>query len=251
MPLLSGQHIFEPLYGTIYTMSRIVDREKAIALRLRGYSYSQIKEKIGVSKSTLHYWLAEHPLTDAQMRKVRDTNALRIEKFRETFRQKKLQRLANTRAQAVLEIKSLTKREFLLAGFFLYWAEGMKVDRKTVLLANTDPAMLRFFISWLTLLGITREQLRARLHVYSDMDPQKYIERWAYELHLPKSIFRNTYVKDSAINKRKNYKGRFGLGTCTVWVHNRELYEKIMMTIDVLKEAPHNSFTKSSRVGKV
>lgn len=111
--------------------------------------------------------------------------------------------------------------------------------------------MLRFFISWLTLLGITREQLRARLHVYSDMDPQKYIERWAYELHLPKSIFRNTYVKDSAINKRKNYKGRFGLGTCTVWVHNRELYEKIMMTIDVLKEAPHNSFTKSSRVGKV
>jgi hypothetical protein len=35
-------------------MARREDKEEAIRLRQKGYSYSQIKGKIGVSKSTLN-----------------------------------------------------------------------------------------------------------------------------------------------------------------------------------------------------
>ncbi len=218
-------------------MSRIEDREKALALRLKGHSYSQIKEELGIAKSTLHYWLVDYPLSEDRIRELRDTSAQRIERFRENFRQKKLVRREEVRSQAEKDIGNITEREFLIAGFFLYWAEGMKVDRKTVMLTNTDPAMLKLFIKWLGLFGIKKDKLKARLHIYSDMQVDKQIQFWADELDLPTSTFRNTYIKQSDSNKRRNYKGRFGFGTCAVWIHSRDLYEKIMMTIDVLKSA--------------
>jgi len=39
------------------------DHSDAVALRLAGYSYSQIKDKLKVSKSTLSGWLDKYPLT--------------------------------------------------------------------------------------------------------------------------------------------------------------------------------------------
>ncbi len=216
-------------------MARVKEREKAITLRLKGYSYSQIKEELNISKSTLHYWLVNYPLSEDRIRALRDNSAQRIEKFRESFRRKKVIRRQVVFNEALEKIGTISKREFLLVGFFLYWAEGMKVDRSTVLLANTDPAMLRFFIKWLKLFGVDKNKLHARLHLYSDMNTKKQLKFWASELKLPVSTFRNTYIKKSQSNKRRNYKGRFGFGTCAIWVYSRDLYEKIMMTIEVLK----------------
>ena len=218
-------------------MARIKDREKAISLRLKGLSYSQIKGELGISKSTLHYWLVDYPLSEERIKALRDNSAQRIERFRETFRQKKLLRREVVRVQAKKDIGIISKREFLVAGYFLYWAEGMKVDRGTVMLTNTDPAMLRMFITWLGMFGIKKEKLKARLHLYSDMDIEKQTAFWAHELNLSRAIFRNTYVKQSETSKRKNYKGRFGFGTCAVWLNSVTLYEQIMMTIDVLKSS--------------
>lgn len=216
-------------------MAHLIEREKAITLRLKGYSYSQIKNELGISKSTLHYWLVDYPLSDERIRELRDNSAQRIERFRETCRRKKVLRLEAVRTKAAEAVGRISKKNILFAGFFLYWAEGMKVDRGTVLLTNTDPAMLKFFIKWLQLFGVPKEKLKVRLHLYSDMDIKKQTRFWANELGLPPSRFMNTYIKQSDSIKRRNYKGRFGQGTCAVWVHNRDLYEKIMMTIDVLK----------------
>ncbi|MCC7500569.1 helix-turn-helix domain-containing protein [Candidatus Nomurabacteria bacterium] len=217
-------------------MARLEDREKAITLRLKGHSYSQIKEALGISKSTLHYWLVDYPLSEERIRELRDHNAQRIERFRENFRQKKIARKKIIRQKVLKEIGKVSERELLIAGFFLYWAEGMKVDRGTVLLTNTDPAMLRFFLAWLGTLGVDRKKLKARLHLYSDMEVDRQIKFWATELNLPVSIFKNTYIKKSDSNKRRNYRGRFGHGTCAIWTYNQELYEKIMMAIDGFKE---------------
>lgn len=219
-------------------MARLKDRQKAISLRLAGNSYSQIKEKLGISKSTLHYWLVDYPLSEERISQLRDWNARRIEHFRQTFKRKKEERRKIVRERMKKQIGLLSVRELFLAGLLLYWAEGMKVDRNTVSLTNTDPAMLRFFISWLIQCGVSRQKLKARLHLYSDMNIQKQTRFWARELNFPVSTFRNTYVKKSESNKRKNYKGRFGFGTCSVWIHSRDLYELIVMGIDVLRTLP-------------
>ena len=69
-------------------------KQKAINLRLSGCSYSQIKDKIGVSKSTLSNWLDKYPLSNERIRELRDNSPKRIENYRNTMRRKRESRLS-------------------------------------------------------------------------------------------------------------------------------------------------------------
>lgn len=48
-------------------MARIIDRQKAIELRKQGKTYSEIRNELKVSKSTLSEWISKFPLTSEQM----------------------------------------------------------------------------------------------------------------------------------------------------------------------------------------
>ena len=74
-------------------MARKLDKQKAISLRNKGYSYNQIKEKIKVSKGTLSGWLSDMPLSEERIRELRDFNPQRIERYRNTMKIKKDTRL--------------------------------------------------------------------------------------------------------------------------------------------------------------
>ncbi len=44
-------------------------RQKALKLRTKNrLSYGDIQKRLNVSKSTLSYWLREHPLSEAEIR---------------------------------------------------------------------------------------------------------------------------------------------------------------------------------------
>ena len=74
-------------------MARKEDKQKALIMRKGGMSYSQIKEKLGVNKSTLSGWLQNLPLSKKRIRELRDNNPVRIERYRNTMRAKKEDRL--------------------------------------------------------------------------------------------------------------------------------------------------------------
>ena len=74
-------------------MARRKDKERAIKLRLKGLSYSQIKEKIGLSKSTLSNWLSAYPLSEKRIRELRDWNPRKIERRRNTKAENRRKRL--------------------------------------------------------------------------------------------------------------------------------------------------------------
>lgn len=217
-------------------MARLIEHNKAIKLRLTGMSYTGIKEKLGVSKSTLHYWLKDYPLSDERIRSLRDWNAQRIERFRQTMQKKRNDRIENVFTRAQKRIGILSNQEFLIAGLFLYWAEGSKTSPSTTALTNTDPAMLRFFMKWLTRnFGISKRRMLVKLHLYSDMDITRQTTFWLRTLGLTRSALRRVYVKKSNSAKRLNYKGRFGQGTCSVLVYDRDLYEFIISGVSALR----------------
>lgn len=221
-------------------MARLKDRNKSLTLRLKGMSYSQIKEKLGISKSTLHYWLKDYPLSEERIRELRDWNHIRIEKFRQTMARKKNKRLESVRAQVEKTIGKLNERELFLAGLFLYWGEGAKTMPYKIMLSNTDPNMLQFFMKWVALLGVHKSQIKARLHLYKDMNIAKQTELWSEMLDLPVTSFRNTYIKDVLPNKLRNYnKGRFGFGTCHLWVGGRDLHERVLTALEIIRESHH------------
>lgn len=211
-------------------MARKEDKQKALTMRRRGMSYGQIKEKLGVSKSTLSGWLHDFPLSEKRIRELRADSSIRIERYRNTMRLKREARLEEVYKKVSRDIGDFSKREIFLLGLFLYWGEGTKAQSNSVALTNTNPAMLKFFIKWLELFNVKRKNLKVKLHLYSDMDIKKSIAFWSKELKIPISQFRKSYIKKTKF-KSITYKHGFGKGTCSVMFDNRDLWEYIMMSL--------------------
>lgn len=215
-------------------MARRLDKEKAILLRKQGKSYSEIQTHISVNKSTLSSWLHDMPLTKARLYELQQNQRV-IEKIRATKSRKRAARLADVRGRVSREIGKLTSRELLIAGLFIYWAEGGKTQKYAISLSNTDPSMIRFFITWTACLGIPKEKLVVRLHLYSDMNVEKEIRYWMRATQLPKRQFRNPYIKPSKFSS-VTYK-TFGHGTCNIIVTGRDTAEYVLEGIRLLQES--------------
>ncbi len=217
-------------------MARFKDHQKALDLRKQGNSYSQIKKILGVSKSTLSGWLKEYPLSKQRIRELRDWNEQRIERFRGTMRRKKETRLNIFYHEQKKIILPLSNREIFIAGLFLYWGEGGKSLATQLTISNTNPALIKFFIRWLTKnLSVPKNKLRIKLHLYSDMNINKEVEFWSQNLSIPKNQFKKSYIKKSRLADI-NHKGGFGHGTCDLSIGNARLTEKILMSIKLISD---------------
>ena len=220
-------------------MTRIIDRRKAIGLRKKGMTYSDIRKKLKIPKSTLSDWLRKYPLTSNQMllleKRKKINRDLSIEKVIITKQRKREERLFSTYNQEKRRLLDLTNKELQIAGLFLYWGEGNKRLNGPISLNNTDPQVLNFTLFWLLFgLDVPKEKIRVYLHLYKDMDKKVEMKFWSKELGLPLSQFAKPYIKDS---KRIDidHKG-FGHGTCGLVVSNVRLKEKVMMGIKVIAD---------------
>lgn len=220
-------------------MARIKDHEEALKLRKQGQSYSQIKGALGISKSTLSYWLQDYPLSKKRIQELRDWNEGRIEKFRQTMRRKREERLQKIYDEEKKRLLPLTKKELLVAGLCLYWGEGTKAGTSTLRLANTNPVMIQFFIEWLKSLGVPKSELNIMLHLYTDMDPVRETMYWSKILRIPTSQFSSPYIKKSS-RERINHKGGFGHGTCNIGIGSVPLKERVMMGIKAIAGTQSN-----------
>jgi len=134
------------------------------------------------------------------------------------------------------DIGSLTKRELFLAGLFLYWGEGAKNSSATVALSNTDPKMISFYLKWLECLGIPKDKLKIKLHLYSDMSESSEKAYWSKVTGLPLDSFRKTYLKETKL-ANLSYKNGFGHGTCMIIFQEVKLHEYVLMGLDYIKTA--------------
>ncbi len=210
-------------------MSRVIEKRKAINLRLKGASYSQIKTKLGISKSTLSNWLSDYPLSDERIKELRDLNPIRIEHFRNTMRKKREVKLSDLYDKAKRSIGLLSKRDLFIAGLFLYWGEGDK-SGSVFSVSNTDPNLIKFFMKWARSLGVEENKFRVVLHLYSDMDEDREKKFWSNITNVSLDNFRKVYRKDSSLSGL-TYKNGFRHGTCMVRVYDNKLARFILMGI--------------------
>jgi hypothetical protein len=222
-------------------MARKLDKQKALIMRKKGMSYSQIKEKLGISKSTLSGWLFNMPLSEKRIRELQADSPIRIERYRNTMKAKKEARLRGVYKKVSKDIGNFLKRDLFLAGLFLYWGEGTKRSNCSVVLTNTNPSMLKLFIKWLELFNVKRKDLKIKLHLYSDMNIKESLDFWSKELKIPLSQFRKPYIKKTSL-KSITYKNGFGKGTCCVMFNNRDIWEYIMMGLKYIESVSNKNF---------
>lgn len=116
----------------------------------------------------------------------------------------------------------------------LYWAEGTKSDRGALIFVNTDPLLLKLYISLLrSAFEINESGVRVRLHLHNYHDQATSISYWATLLEVPKSQFGKIYVKKRSTQRkfRENFQG-----ICTVVYHSSAVRRELMALGKILAE---------------
>lgn len=192
-------------------------RIKARELRSKGESVIVIAKQLGVSKSTVSYWVRDIILSIKQLEKLRNSQLKGAERGRlkGALKQKRqrLKLIETSKKNGLKSIGKLSKKEFLISGIALYWAEGTK-KRQIVQIVNSDPNMIIFMIRWLkTFFNINYDDLVARVginYIHKERE-DVVIKYWSKKTGIPLSRFKKTSFK-KVKNKKyyKNFDQHFG-----------------------------------------
>lgn len=96
-------------------------------------------------------------------------------------------------------IGPVSSRELFVAGLSIYWSEGSK-DKPwkrhgRVKLTNSDPDLLRIYLAWLDLLGVTEDERTYALSIHETADVTAHESWWQRELELMPAQFRKAMLK--------------------------------------------------------
>jgi hypothetical protein len=225
------------------------DKQKALSLRLKGFSYSQINKELGVPKATLSFWFKDLELSKEALEKINKRH--RKKSFEGLLKRNKFQtkeaieRAGKERIKAKKDINSLTKKELLILGTALYWGEGYKRPvikngvKKTnhpVSLSNSDPKLIKWFILFLEKnCNISKKEIKACVRIYDHMNKDKVLDFWQKITNIPKENFKTRNYISSA-SKRRQPINRLPYGTIKISVYQTKKYHQIMGWIEKLEE---------------
>ncbi len=187
-------------------------REEVVRLRKKGFSYSEIKKLVSVSKSSLSLWLREIKLLPSQLKRLRSKGNVARRLGSYTLRNIRIKRTEEIISNSISEIGELTDRELWLVGTALYWAEGTKQKvhdpSKRVIFSNSDPLMIRLYLKWLKkILNIDTDDILFEIYIHETHQKtvEKLSEYWSKRTGFPVGKFGKVYFKKNKVHSiRKN-----------------------------------------------
>ncbi|MEU7729595.1 hypothetical protein AB0B78_30820 [Streptomyces sp. NPDC040724] len=173
-------------------------RARARELRLQGMTYDQIQLELGCSKSSISLWVRDLPKPE-RTRRPPGTDMVRAQQGRAEAHARRKAGYEEDRRSAQDEIGALSERELFLVGVGLYWAEGGKTKphqpHPQISFTNSDAGMIRTFLAWLRLVGVTDDRLRFTLQIHESADVAKAEQYWMETVGLDASHFGKTVLK--------------------------------------------------------
>lgn len=218
------------------------EKRQAIALRLQGKSYNEIRSLLNVrSKGTISSWLKNLKLPPSAKLKLRKNiekahvrGFLRFNIDR-TLRIKKENKTALSHGKA--SIGSVTKRELMLIGVALYWGEGTKSLARSnwsLSFANSDAKMVRTYMRFLReVCCVSEDKIRAGIHLYDNIDNIQGKKYWAKITKLPVERFWIVRQVSRASKGVRNPRS-LPFGTVVIRVNNRKLFHEVLGMIQGL-----------------
>lgn len=174
-------------------------RMVAVAMREEGRSYREIREVVGVSKSTLSVWLRDAPLTEEQQLALALRSSAGATRRAQAIRASAAQQRARVQAEAREQITRLSESELFVAGVVAYWAEGAKNKPwrtgTRVRFLNSDIRLIVLFLRWLQLVGVSEDRVWFRLQIHESADVDAALRYWTEGLRVHSQRFLNTSLK--------------------------------------------------------
>jgi len=204
---------------------------KAIELRKNGLSYSEIRNSITVSKSTLSNWLKDIELSNehkSRLSKLQATGYIGAK----TNQTKALLHHKKIKQTAEIEAIKLSQKPFFVAGLMLYWAEGDKRSGR-LQFSNSDPDMIKLMMKWFRkFCNVPEEKFRIGLFIHTLHIREDCLDFWSKVTGLPLEQFNKPYIKPTIFSNRKN---KLYEGTCVIKVHSKDLFSKVLGWIEGAK----------------
>lgn len=195
-------------------------REQIIALRHRGFSYSEIRKKFNVGKSTLSLMLRDLKLDNDAL------NVLVAKKFKSKGMAE--QEWNEARVWAKSQIGVVDQRDKMLILAMLYWGEGTKRELSII---NGDPALLQVFLNCLRGMGINENDITIAIRMFDRSRANDAVRFWTEAL----KVSRTSVMRFEFIEGKKE--GRMPYGMCRIRIRKGSLYfKRIMSMISEVKD---------------
>lgn len=175
--------------------------------------YREIRESLGIPKSTLSGWFGDLLLTEEERAALRANQKKNDAKGR--AKAHAMVRARNRAARIALveeaesQIAELTSDHLFVAGVIAYMAEGAKEKPwgKPAMVAfmNSDSRMIQLFLAWLQLLGVPDDQLGFRVSIHETADVAQAHEFWSNVVGVPiEGFYKPTIKKHKPKTVRRN-----------------------------------------------
>lgn len=179
-------------------------KQKAIALRKKGLSYNEIRQKVPTAKSTLSYWLKGIKLKKIYKDRLYTKKIHFLSFGAQSQKERRLREvnaiIADAKKEIGIPISEETRRLF---GAALYWAEGTKGG--SLVFTNSDPHLILFMVKWFEkTFNIRPNILKAHLNIYEQQNDTLMKKFWSDICDIPIKNFGKSYIKPSNKGYKKN-----------------------------------------------
>jgi hypothetical protein len=181
---------------------KVQEQNDARRLRTEGKTLVEIADALHVSKSSASVWVRDVAFVPSARRAGG-------RRRRHPWHEAKLRSIQQLDVMGRHLIGELGWKAFLVAGVALYAGEGSKTYG-SVAFANTDPAMIEFFCTWLrTVFSIDESRLRVAVYLHQGLDINKAEEFWSSLTGVPRQQFTKPYraIPDPTIRTNKHAYG--------------------------------------------
>ncbi len=188
-------------------MAKSEKKLRARELRRDGQSIKSIARDLEVSQGSVSLWCRDIVLSDEQL-KALETNSKDPyygKRLQNTLKQQgiRTEKTERLKREGIEEVGELSKRELLLVGIALYWAEGYKKDSQ-VGLGSSDPKMMQLYVKWLQdCFDYSTEDLLFRVTVNESHEYRidQIVQYWADLFGINTSNFQKSFYQKAKWQK--------------------------------------------------
>lgn len=195
-------------------IKKSIEKKFAIQLRKQGFSYNEILQRVGVSKSTLSIWLRSIGISRQHKQRFTEKRRLAQKKAQESCRNTRIKKSVAIIESAKKEVSTISRKDLWLLGTSLYWAEGTKQKKhnvsQRVSFGNSDPKMVILFDRWIQeICDCKRENLVYMIYIHRTANQERARKFWENLLNVKigNVYFKNHSPKTNRKNVDKNYYG--------------------------------------------
>lgn len=184
---------------------------QAVKLRKAGYSIKEISKQLGIAQSTLSLLLRNIVLSKKAKELLEKKRVLGRQKATQTLVDKRKRRQAENfkLADAFLNKFDIDQKAAFLIASLSYECEGGKSEFGSLEFTNSDPMLVKIFLSALRKsFTLDESKFRVAMHLHGYHDEKVEKEFWMTVTGIPQTKFIKTFHKhESGINKKEGYRG--------------------------------------------